>query len=119
MLQRQNLISELFEQFPSFEKKMCYEPDDLTPYNVLGDFALYLRDKIKAKNITEEEVNKTINFINTMGKSEDIEVLNILEVELFEIFTDDKETINWALKYLDENNKERFKLVLKRWSFPN
>lgn len=112
-----NVITELFKNFLAFKEKTDYEPDELLPYNVIGDFTLDFRNNLAASKLTSEEVDKFFEFANWMANSQDIEVQNIFVVEILEIFSDRKETIKIAREKLNANGKKMLEKTLKCWKF--
>lgn len=101
MLTIDNIINELFENFPVFREKSEYEADELLPYNVIGDFTLDFQDNFVASKLTSEEVNNFFYFTNKMANSQDKEVQNIFVVEVLEIFSDREETIKISQEKLN------------------
>lgn len=115
MLTIDNIITKLFENFKTFKEKADYEADELLPYNVLGNFALDFQENFIASKLTLSEIDKFFNFLNEMANSQDKEVQNILVVEIFEIFSDRKETIKISKEKLNESGKQFLEKTLKGW----
>jgi len=110
-----NVITELFENFPAFKEKSDYEADELLPYNVIGDFTLDFQNYLAASKLTSEEVDKFFDFANQMANSQDKEVQNIFVVEVLEIFSDREETIKIAREKLNDNGRKMLEKTLKGW----
>jgi hypothetical protein len=66
------------------------EPVEMLPYNVFGDFGLYIRDGIDDALFDEQELTKIFCFLNEMGDSNDMNTHNLLTVGTLKILTDSK-----------------------------
>lgn len=115
MLTINNIIIKLLENFKTFKEQMNYEPDELLPYNVIGDFTLHFKRNFMNAKLTSSEVNKFFDFVNQMADSQDKEVQNIFVVEVLEIFSDHSETIKIAKEKLNNNGKQMLEKVLRGW----
>lgn len=115
MLTEKNIITQLFENFPDFKRKMNYDVDELLPYNVIGDFALDFQNDYLNLRLTSLEVNKFFNFANQMADSDDKVIQNIFVVEILEILSDKDETIKISQEKLNKNGKYMLQKVLRGW----
>ena len=115
MLTIDNIIAKLFENFQPFEEEANYEADELLPYNVIGDFALYFQENFIASRLSSLEVDKFFDFANKMANSQDKEIQNIFVVEILEIFSDRTETIEIAREKLNNVGREMLEKTLNGW----
>ena len=84
-------------------------------YDVLGDFAIHLRDRMTEKSLSECDTQKAFKIMNMMGASKDLEVQNLLVVGIFEILTDENATITAMQKGLKGTAAELFHRTLIGW----
>lgn len=115
MLTKDNIIARLFEKFSFFREQMAYEPDELLPYNIIGDFALDFQKKFINFQLAPREIDNFFDFANKMAESNDREVQNIFVVEVLEIFSDNEKTINIAKEKLNDKGKKLLEKILKGW----
>lgn len=85
-------------------------------YDALGDFAIYLRDGINKKSLSDEKFNKALKIMNTMGASNNLEVQNLLVVGIFEILTDEDDVVSSVKCGLTGPASEMFERVLVGWN---
>lgn len=112
----EKIMTNLIEKFPDFKKSQCYEKEELTPYNVFGDFAVYIQDGLSASSISVDELKKASAFMNNMADSQDKYIQNLLVVGVFEVFTDQQDTVIWVRESLNENAVKLFEKTLRGWS---
>ncbi len=86
-------------------------------YNALGDFAIYLRDSLDEKSISESDLKNAFQVMNMMGSAEDLEVQNLLVVGILEILTDKDNVVEIVKKHLEGNASQLFEMVLEGWKF--
>jgi hypothetical protein len=115
MLTIDNVIFELFKNFQDFQEKSNYEPNELLPYIVIGDFALDFQKKFLLSKLTQYEIDCFFNFANRMANSQDLEIQNIFVVQIIEIFSDREETVKIAREKLNENGKRLLEKTLRGW----
>ena len=115
MLKKENLIKILFKNFDDFRESCHYEPSEIIPYNVFGDFAIYIQEKLLDGKLTRDETKKAYELFNHMASSADKEVQNILVVEVFEIFSDNKETVILTRNNLNQQGLDLFEKTLRGW----
>ncbi len=85
-------------------------------YDALGDFAIYLRDKMNEETLSEEMSQKAFNIMNVMGASEDLEVQNLLVVGILEVMTDEHKVVSLVKKGLSGPAAELFERVIVGWN---
>lgn len=85
-------------------------------YDALGDFAIYLRNAIAKKSLSEEYLRKAFEVMNTMGASKDLEVHNLLVVGILEILADEDQVVIVVRNGLVGYAAELFERVLKGWN---
>ena len=65
----ENMMKNLIRTFSEFKQSQNYENEDLTPYNVFGDFAIHIQDDLSNNTISNSEIKKAIIFMNNMANS--------------------------------------------------
>lgn len=74
-LRPEEVLSFLRAEFVNFDS--IVDIDDGI-YDALGDFAIYVRNGISEKSLSEENLRKAFKVMNTMGASKELEVQNLL-----------------------------------------
>lgn len=99
----------LFKMIPEY--KLVYEEvkpsTKLGNYEFMNDFALYLVLEIN-KNINSNFVVNSFDYINEIGNSYNLEVLNILKVGILEILYTSDVNRDLVLSHLSDVNKRSF-----------
>lgn len=112
-------MNDLLAKFVSFKKAQNYEPEDLTPYSVFGDFAIYLQEKFISNDIKQSEIDDAFQFFNTLAESDNQDVLNLLVTGIFEVFTDEQKTVELAHSKLNILGRRLFDRTLNGWANSN
>lgn len=112
-LKPQELLAFIQKEIPNFNDIVDLE-DGM--YSALGDFAIYLRDGISEKSISDSDLKSAFNVMNTMGAAEDLEVQNLLVVGIFEILTDADNVVAVVKENLEGGASQLFERVLVGWS---
>lgn len=107
------LMELLFTMVPEYQ--LYYEQennvDDLFigRYLFMNDFASFLSDEI-IQNPQSVIVSKAFNFINKIGESDNLEVLNVVRVGILEIlYTKKNLNRDLVLTFLSEKMQKYFK----------
>lgn len=115
MLDEKDLMNKLIKEFPEFYNSQDYVVDDLMPYSVFGDFAIYLQDGLEKNDVSQITLDKAKRFMNSMANSENVEINNLLVVGILEILTDKKISVDWVKSNLNEKACAYFERVMKGW----
>src|SRR5688500_18559890 len=73
-----------------------YEPDWDLPYILFGSLALLVNDQIKVNKQDNIILDKAVNLLEEMVTVEDNEVNDLLMVGFFEVFADEKTSLDYA-----------------------
>lgn len=105
----QKLGEMLYEIVPQYHDYCTCSLDEYDGnYTFMNKFSIVLSKEIE-KNNSSEFVQNSFKFINQLGDSNNLEVLNILKVGILEILYTSGITIrNYAFEQLDDKNKQRF-----------
>jgi len=112
-LKPEKVIPFIRSEFPCFDN---IADMDEGIYSALGDFAIYLRNGISNKTLTDSDLRKAFKVLNKMGRAEDLEVKNLLVVGIFEILTDNDEVTEVVKCSLEGESGELFERVLAGWN---
>lgn len=106
----------LFERVPEY--KLIYYSDlqndesDIGNYMFMNEFSNTLSEKIKENN--SSFVKNAFKYINEIGESNNLEVINILRIGILEIlYTNGYEVRDFVDGFLSDNNKKIFKSFSK------
>ena len=83
------------------------DPAEGVHYNA-GLFAIWLRDGIVHKTLSDEAIDRAFEALNRVGAYEDIEIQNQLQVGILEILYDQWESYAAARQKLDGNALQLF-----------
>lgn len=106
----------LLNKFNRFYEEQNYQKEDLTPYSVFGDFAIFFQEGVSNNSISQDEIEKAFCFFNELAESENNDVLNLLVVSVFEVFTDNSITIDLARQKLTDKGRKLFERTLRGWN---
>jgi len=109
----EKFTAQLLKNFTEFVDEM--EPDDLQPYMLFGDFAIYIRNLIDNGSYNEVELNKIFTFLNEMGECHDEDVHNLLTVGILEIIIDSNKATMLAKQNLKGEALKDLNLSHKFW----
>lgn len=119
---KQLTYADIVKRLSEYDKGFVQAPEyDSTnaeiPYIFFADFSRYLTRIIEASNSPEkdENVRRSMAFVDAMINSDDIEVANLAEVEILEQLAQSTKTVDFCLSTLKGQALKRFKHVLKYW----
>jgi len=118
-LKPEEVLSFVRTEFADFDRIIDIDIDidiDNGMYDTLGDFAIYLRNGISEKSLSEENLKKAFKVMNTMGASKELEVQNLLVVGILEILTDEGQVVSVVKEGLTGSAAELFERVLIGWN---
>ena len=114
-LRYETAVKVLLQYVPEFRRVSNFENDESEPTYVFGVFGLFLRDTIMQGSTPVETIETSFNLLNEMASSDDDEIVNLIEVTVFEILTDSPKTIGVARQRLFGKALSRFEQVVQTW----
>ncbi len=97
-----NIVDFLIEEFPEFKEtevfKLFDKEDFKLAYIVWGAFSIYAVDRLMKNGADDLVVQRLFNFINEQfdNTDSDPKVLELLTVEIFESFAQEKESLKFS-----------------------
>ena len=104
-----NVSKLLFKRFPELKDKILLKEIN---YGVFGEFAEIIDEGISFKELDEVRLSQYYEFLNEIGESKDDQLINLLEVAVFEGLICSYYTINASKKYLKGNALILYEKVL-------
>ncbi len=111
-LHPEEIISFIRTEFPLFDSIVDTNEG---MYDVLGNFAIFLRNGISENSLSDIELKQVFKVMNTMGSAKELEVKNLLVVGIFEILTDVDKVVEVVKSGLEGEAAELFQRVLVGW----
>jgi len=111
VLSYSEVVDKLLDAVPEFENTDKDWNRDL-PSDVLGSFALYLRDRTGTDS---QSLRKSWNFLELMAAAEDNDVVDLLVVSVLEVLADEEDTAQWARDNMGTLTSVLFGRVLNGW----
>lgn len=111
MIKYKDIIQFWLKEFPEFNVQEWNKDNLNLPHIVFADFADFLINKIEEKGRDDTIVQKTFTIINNQfnDSDPDPEVLNLLQVEIFENLSNSKFGTELAWELLSPKALEYFK----------
>lgn len=115
-----NILADiLFRMVPEYQAFYEQEnvEDDLyfEGYLFMNEFATFLCDEL-VRNPHSTIVSKSFNFINKVGESKNLEVLNIVKIGILEVlYTNKRVKRDLVVKYLSKKMQDCFQELSKSY----
>ena len=111
-----NSVETILKKLPELESAIDPDVRDL-PEVALGDFAIYLRKQI-GKSDKESFVGKSIEILNEMAESQDLQIVGLLSTGIVEVLLDDREKIEYIKKHARSELLKVIERVHEFWTKP-
>jgi len=110
-LNETNIIEELLQTVPEIknsyiEEIKCWDGEFPGLHNIFGDIFDPFLNSLLNKNENEELIQRLFDFMESMSKSMDEYIKNVLFVTVLESLGDDKIIYNTSLKYMGDMTKK-------------
>jgi len=117
-----NVVTGLMDSVPEcrevYEAELGWwgkEPPLPDPYTVLGFALRPLVTQLSAEKVDEEMLRRIFGFFEDMAGSEDVEVVNLLQVSELEFLVGKPDLLSRAWKYMGEKTKALTKETARIW----
>lgn len=111
MLRSDKIVEYLLKTFPEFEE---YDKENIDiPHVIVGNFAAFLIKKIEGQEI-DDVVKRSYQMINDLfSENNDRDLLDLIQIELFENLAQSKPAINFSRTHLNEDARKSFEKAMK------
>lgn len=119
----QTVVDELLTRVPEFatarsEDEGYVSHRDPNPHVVFGDLGSFLREYLAAGPPDAEEdliLLRSFGLLDEMLASKDVELMNLVQLGVFEGLADTPELLATAKDYLSDNSKSVLEFWLAKW----